>query len=65
MCTDRMEKIPVSEKASHVARRDAPAKEKENTGERANEKVRGRVQAHVFCVRDLIGLVTVLQFKSC
>ena len=43
-----------------VTRQEGTPPAKENTAERAKEKARGGVQAHVFCVRDLIGLVTVL-----
>ena len=46
-------------KASHAARKDAPAKEKENVRARAKEKARGDVLDHVSCARDLTGLVIV------
>ena len=47
-------------KASHAARKDAPAKEKENVRARTKEKAQRDVLDHVSCARDLIGLVTVL-----
>ena len=50
----------IKEKEHHVARRDAPAKEKENTEETARERARGDLPDHVSCVKDLTGLVSVL-----
>ena len=47
-------------KTSHAARKDAPAKEKENARARAKEKAEGDVLDRVSCARDLTGLVTIL-----
>ena len=43
-----------------MARRDTPAKEKENTEERAKERARGDVLDPVSCVKDRTVLVSVL-----
>ena len=48
--------MSIKGKASHAARKDAPAKEKEN--------VRGDVLDHVSCARDLTGLVTVFHIME-
>ena len=43
-----------------MARKDAPANERENVRAKSKDKARGDVLVHVSCARDLTGLVTVL-----